>query len=209
MFFIHRLAAAMLTMLPLAVSAAANVAELNQVLLNKSHISFVSKQMGVPVDGRFKKFSAQILFDPAKAESGSAQIEVDLASVDTGSQEADDEVKSKNWFHVRAHPTARFVSSAVKPLGGSRYEISGKMTIKGRTRDVAAPVTLVQEGGNATLEGSFILLRTQFGIGEGPWADAGTVADEVQIRFKFVASTMSTAATPPVKNKQIRKESKK
>ena len=33
---------------------------------SQSEIVFVSKQMGVPVEGRFKTFDAQISFDPAK-----------------------------------------------------------------------------------------------------------------------------------------------
>ena len=36
----------------------------------QSEITFVSKQMGVPVEGRFKKFDAQVAFDPAKLATG-------------------------------------------------------------------------------------------------------------------------------------------
>jgi hypothetical protein len=32
------------------------------------------------------------------------------------------------------------------------------------------------------------LPRTQFKIGEGAWSDTGTVADEVQVKFKFFVS---------------------
>ena len=38
----------------------------------QSNIAFVSKQMGVPVDGIFKKFTARITVDPAKPEAGRA-----------------------------------------------------------------------------------------------------------------------------------------
>lgn len=57
-------AAALTLMLlaPLAVPA-------QQVLVPaQSEIMFTSKQLGVPVDGRFKTFSAQVAFDPKKPE---------------------------------------------------------------------------------------------------------------------------------------------
>lgn len=155
---------------------------------DKSALTFVYKQMGVPVDGRFKKFSAAIDFDPAKPAAAKASIDVDLASIDTGLAEADEEVTGKNWFDVKNTPRAKFVSTAVKALGGNRYEASGKMTIHGHTQDVTAPFTFVAQGNAGTFEGSFVLKRADYGIGRGEWADFGTVANEIQIKFRFLAT---------------------
>jgi polyisoprenoid-binding protein YceI len=152
----------------------------------KSEIKFVSKQMNVPVEGRFRKFNAKLDFDPAKLAASRAEVEVDLNSIDTGSQEADDEVKSKGWFNIAVFPSAKFVSTGIKPAGSGRYEVSGKLTIKGKSMDVTAPVTVKQEGGNSVFEGGFTLLRVQYGIGEGVWSDTDTVANEVQVRFRLV-----------------------
>lgn len=173
------IAAAML--MPLAAAAV----EFNAVLPEKSSIGFVSKQMGVPVEGKFGRFVSKIVFDPAKPAKATAQIEIDLASIDTGSTEANEEVKDKAWFNIREFPAAKFASSSVRALGGGRFEASGKMTIKGRTRDVVAPFSFREEGAVAMLEGSIPILRLQYGIGEGLWADTSTVADEVQVRFRF------------------------
>jgi polyisoprenoid-binding protein YceI len=168
--------------------AMAHAVEYSSVLLDKSEIRFVSKQMNVPVEGRFGKFSAQLSFDPARPETGKTQLTVELGAVDTGSEEANAEVKTKGWFDTRNFPTATFVSSSVKSAGANRYEVAGKLTIKGRSRDITAPVTLRQEGPNAVLEGNFVLKRLQFAIGEGPWSDTDTVADDVQIRFRLTAA---------------------
>ena len=155
---------------------------------NKSAITFVSKQMNVPVEGKFGKFSAQLAFDPAQPTQGRVQVEVDLASIDTGSEEANDEVKSKGWFDVKNYPTARFVSSSVKSLGAGRYEVGGKLTIKGRSKDVTAPFTYKSAGAGGMFEGSLALKRLDYGIGEGAWSDTDTVANEVQIKFRFSAA---------------------
>ena len=155
--------------------------------LDKSSISFVSKQMNVPVEGKFGKFSVQLAFDAAKPEEGRVQVELDLASIDTGSEEANEEVKGKGWFDVKKYPIARFVSSSVKSLGTGRYELAGKHTIKGRTKDVIAPFTFKSQGQGAAFDGVFALKRLDYAIGEGAWSDTDTVADEVQVKFRIVA----------------------
>lgn len=180
----NRLFALVLAALPCAAQAV----EYTTLIPEKSAVTFVSKQMGVPVEGRFRKFAAQLAFDPAKPEVAQATLEVDIASIDAGSNEANDEVKSKSWFNPKDFPQARFVASSLKAVGGGRYEAIGKLTIKGRSRDVSAPFTFRQEGANALLEGAFVLKRLQFGIGEGVWSDIDTVADEVQIRFRLLAA---------------------
>lgn len=163
-------------------------AEFSQLQPHRSAVSFVFKQMNVPVEGGFKRFRGQIGFDPAKPADARAEIEIDLASIDAGSAEANDEVAGKLWFDTKAHPVARFVATSIKPLGDNRFDVAGKMTIKGRTREVSTPATFRQDGAHALLEGSFVLKRADYAIGEGMWADFGTVANEVQIRFVLVAA---------------------
>lgn len=176
----------LLTAALLAVPAAAT--EYTQFSAPQSRLGFVSRQMNVPVDGSFKRFSSRLKFDPAKPADGSAEIEIDIASVDTGSQEADDEVAGKSWFHTKAFPTARFVSSSVKPLGGNRYEVAGTMTIKGHSRDVVAPFTFKEQGELGVFEGGFTLKRADYALGEGMWAAFDTVANEIQINFRLAAA---------------------
>ena len=176
----------LLVPLLLLVSSFSYGAEMSAVQLDKSTLAFVSKQMNVPVEGVFKKFTAQISIDPAKPEAGRARIEIDLASIDAGNSDANDEVKGKSWFNTREFPTASFTSTTVKALGGSRFEATGKMTIKGKTLTSIAPFTLKQEKGVLTLDGTFPLKRLNYGLGSGTWSDTSVVADEVLIKFHFV-----------------------
>ncbi|HQR04169.1 MAG TPA: YceI family protein [Rhodocyclaceae bacterium] len=167
-------------------------AEFNTVQIDKSRLDFAYRQMGVPMNGNFRKFSLQMGFDPAKPQAASAVMEVDLSSIDTGSAEADDEVKGKLWFDTRTYPTARFVVTGIKPLGGDRYEVAGKFTLKGRTQDLRAAATFRQEGAFGVFDGSLTFKRADFAIGEGAWADFGTVANEIQVRFHIVATRAAT-----------------
>ena len=152
----------------------------------QSEIAFTSKQMGVPVDGTFRKFDAQVAFDPKKPEAAKIAFTIDLASASLGAPETEAELAKADWFNTKMFPQATFQSGAVKALGAGRFEVSGKLVIKSATRDVVVPVTLTQAAGNTTASGSFAIKRLDYKIGDGDWKDTSMVADPVQIKFKLV-----------------------
>ena len=122
--------------LTLAAAAAFGPAHAQQKLVPaQSEITFVSKQMGVPVEGRFRQFDGQIAFEPAKPAATKIAFSVDLASVSI-SKEADAELPKPVWFNVAQFPQATFESSTIKALGGGKFEVAGQLTIKGTARDV-------------------------------------------------------------------------
>lgn len=184
----NRLICCALLLVTLSGTASADAAGLTVVPDDRSSLTFVYRQMGVPVEGRFTKYSARVSFDPAEPTAARATLELDLTSVDAGSDEANDELAAKAWFDTRTHPKATFVSEAVRAIAEHRYELRGRITVKGRTRDVSAPFTFTPKGEAALFEGAFVLRRADFAIGEGIWADFGTVANEVEIRFRFLAT---------------------
>lgn len=175
--------------LALATAFSAQAAEFTQIQADKSAINFTYKQMGVAVDGRFKRFTSQLNFDPAKPAAAKATFEVELASVDTGAPEGDDEVAGKPWFNTKAFPTAKFISSNVKPLGGNKYEVAGQLSIKGKTQEVLVPATFTPQGNSGVFDGSFTIRRADFSIGEGSWAKFDIVANDVLIKFRITAAS--------------------
>ena len=151
----------------------------------QSDIGFVFKQMGVPVEGRFKKFDAQISFDAAKPATSKVAFTVDIASATLGAPETDAELPKADWFNTAKFPQATFASSAFKVLSAGKYEVTGKLSIKGQSRDVVVPVTMTQAGAVTTATGVFPIKRIAFKIGENEWADTSMVADDVQVKFKL------------------------
>lgn len=151
----------------------------------KSQLVFAIKQMNVLSEGGFKRFSTKAAFDPARPEAGRFQIDVDLNSIDTGTEEGDSEVKRPVWFDSARHPRATFVSRSIRREANGSYTALGDLTIKGQTRPIAAPLSLLrQPGGGWLAQGRFPLKRSDFGIGGGDWDDV--VANEADIRFKIV-----------------------
>ncbi|MDY0108147.1 MAG: YceI family protein [Giesbergeria sp.] len=156
-----------------------------QLVPAQSSIEFTAKQMGVPLQGHFKKFDAQVAFDPAKLAASRIRFTVDTGSATMGARETDAELPKAPWFNVPQFPQATFESSAIKALGGGKFDVAGKLTIKGTAVNVSVPVQLAQSGSTTTATGTLPLKRLAFKIGDGEWADTSMVADEVQVKFKL------------------------
>lgn len=175
--------------LSLAVMAAPAAAlEFNQVQPAASSIQFKYSQMGVPMDGSFRKFSATLAFDPDSPATSNVQVDVDLASLDTGTPELDTEAAGREWFNTPAFPTARFVSKRVEALGSGRYNVAGTLSIKGQARDIVVPAAFNANGKSGVLTGSFTIRRGDFSIGEGPWAAFDIVANDVKVNFRLAVA---------------------
>ena len=116
MFFQKNTMAGLVAFALLAATASAQAQQ--KLVPAQSEIVFVSKQMGVPVEGRFKKFDAQIAFDPAKPDTSKIAFTVDIASATLGVPESDAELPKATWFNTPKFPQATFQSTTVKGLGG-------------------------------------------------------------------------------------------
>lgn len=159
-----------------------------------SSITFVYRQMNVPLDGRFRKFGGKISFDAAKPETARIDLSVDVASFNSN-EDADPEVVKPTWLDAAGHPQARFTSKSVKALGGGHYQASGTLNIKGISRDVVVPFEFKDQGATAVVDGQFTLKRGDYKVGEGEWSAFDIVANDVTVKFHLVVSS-AVAAKP-------------
>ena len=75
----------------------------------------------------------------------------------------------------------------MKDLGGDRYEVNGKLTLKGTAQNLAIPIEMKKDAaGNSVAAGEFTIKRLDFKIGDGQWGDPSIVADEVLVRVRMV-----------------------
>jgi polyisoprenoid-binding protein YceI len=166
---------------------AAGVAHADSVIANKSEIGFTMKQMGVKFDGRFRKWNADVVFQPKALATSRAAIDVDLGSVDLASSESETEAKGPLWFDAAKFPVAHFTSTSIRDLGRDRYEVVGKLMLKGITHDCIVPLTVTSDAaGNRVAEGTFSLKRLEYRIGEGEWADTETVDNDILVHVRMV-----------------------
>ncbi|MEO8346683.1 MAG: YceI family protein [Betaproteobacteria bacterium] len=157
------------------------------ILIDKSEIRFLSRQMGANVEGRFRKWKANVDFRPKDLAHSRAEFTIDLSSIDLASEESETEIKRPRWFDTGKFPVATFQSTTMRDLGGDRYEIAGTLTLKGTSRDETIPVEVKKDAaGNSVATGEFTIKRLEFKIGDGQWADPTVVADEVVVRVRMV-----------------------
>lgn len=153
----------------------------------KSSVMAISRQMNVPVSGTFRKVSGDVSFDPRQPNTASAHVDIDVASYDLGSDDYNKILRGKAWFDAIAYPHAKFVSTSISATGPGKLNVTGKLTIKGKTVDVTLPVVYSQSGGSQVFDGTLGIKRLTFGIGDGEWKDTSVVADDVTIKFHLTS----------------------
>lgn len=185
-FFSQHLATAALV---LSAMAGAHAATYTSLDTDESRIAFGYSQMGVSMEGGFNNLEAKAFsFDTEQPEAAQVTVEIPLSGVDAGYEEANAELGKSEWLDLAQHPLARFQSTQVEVLGDNRYQVTGLLSIKGKEKEVSVPFEFKEDGGAGIFEGSFTLQRADFGIGEGQWADFGIVANDIQVKFHFVAN---------------------
>jgi polyisoprenoid-binding protein YceI len=161
-------------------------AEFTEIDVVKSKITFTSKLMGSKLSGGFGKFSGRVAFNSDEPEKSRANLIIDLASFNAGGDELREEAKGRDWFNTKTFPTANFVADSVKVLGPNSLEIHGNLTMKGKTVPVNVMAKYQVQGKQVLFDASMQLMRLDFGLGAGNWADTSAVANEVPVNVHLV-----------------------
>ena len=148
-------------------------------------ILFTATQSDVPIDGDFKLFTADVEFDPAKPDVGKVALSIDVGSVTTGSPEADNLLKDQDFLDAKRFPRASFTARAIGAVGPGQFQARGDFVLKGHSTEVVIPFTARPEASGLLIEGRFPISRRTYRVGEGQWADTGTLLDQVHVRFSL------------------------
>ena len=154
--------------MPMAVLAADLPAATWIVDPGRSRLGFSGTQTGARFDGVFRHYDAQIQLDPAHPQSGHALVVIDMASASTGDTQRDEAIPGSDWFDIKDFPKATFEAAGFQSKGGNAYLAPGTLTLRGIRHDVALPFVLTFDGNTAHAKGRIELVRTQFGVGQGP-----------------------------------------
>lgn len=150
-----------------------------------SRLEFTATQAGGAFDGAFRRFRADITFDPADLDGSRFRVDIETASAETGEKDRDRTLAGSDFFAVERWPLARFEADRFIKLGVGRFEARGKLTIRDTTREVRLPFGFLPSAGDARAEmtGATTIRRLDFGVGGGEWIDTTLVGDEVRIKF--------------------------
>ena len=168
------------TMLP-SVSLAQDQVPVFTVKPGESDVKFFVKA-SVAIDGKFNKWEATLTFTSPAAESGVLDVKIYADSVNTGSGMKDDKLKSKDFFNAKEDPYITFHSSKVTQTGPVTFDVQGKFTIRGVSKDETLTLTLDPKDkgtGNGQIKGTMAFDRKEFGMNSGiPFIK---IADRVEV----------------------------
>ncbi|WP_084619137.1 cytochrome b/b6 domain-containing protein [Thalassobaculum salexigens] len=152
----------------------------------RSRIAFTFTQLGTPIEGVFRDYTVDILFDP-EGPAGEVRVVIETASLDTGDDDRDAQARGTEFFAVDAFPEAVFEAREIHGWSEG-YRAVGSLTLKGRSEPLTLPFTLRIDGETAHAEGSLVVSRHDFAIGTGEWATNMAVGDEVTISISVTAT---------------------
>ncbi|HTT83595.1 MAG TPA: YceI family protein [Rhizomicrobium sp.] len=154
----------------------------------KSRLGFTVQWSNEPFSAVFRRWNADIDFDPNDLAHAHATVTVDLASEASDEPDFDSGLKGAQGFETAQFPTARFATTNFVRKSANAYEARGTLNIRGITRDITLPFTLAIDGRAAHMIGTAHVLRTDFGLGQGEWAAPAPVAHDVAITIDLFAT---------------------
>jgi polyisoprenoid-binding protein YceI len=166
------------------LSSLAQAAETYKLDPMHTSIVFRVKHLGVAyVYGRFNGPSGTFVFDETSPSKSAIEMQAETNNVDTAVEKRDTHLKSPDFFNTGEYPTVSFKSKSVKKLNEAVYEVSGDLTLLGKTRPIMVEVNATAAGkdpwGNFRrgFETSFSIKRSDFGM----TFMMGGVSDEVNL----------------------------
>ena len=138
-----------------------------------SYVLFKVRHMDIAYAyGRFNVFSGAISWDAANPAGSTITFEVDTQSVDTGNKGRDDHLRAPDFFNAAQFPKMTFKSTAVKKVDASHLEVTGDLSLHGKTKSVtfavehAGPITHPRAGTVAGFHAEFSIKRSDFAVGK-------------------------------------------
>jgi len=176
-------AAALATAAAAAAPAAVPHYALDQA---KSSLEFAFTQAGALNKGHFARFPVTMDFSADNLPASRLEVGVEVNSLDTGDKDRDDTLRGADLLSVAKFPQAHFTAAQIVKTA-SGFEASGKLTIRGVTRDTRVPFTFrtASEAGAAVgyMSGKVTIRRLDFGVGQGDWKATDQVGNDVTVSF--------------------------
>ncbi len=141
---------------------------------------FCARHMMVThVRGHFKNVQGTLEFDPQTPSRSSVTVKIDASGIWTGEPDRDQHLRSPDFLDVENYPEITFTANQIEVIGDHDYIVTGDLTIRGITRQVALNASYLGQWQTPWWEGS---------VDKGPKTRAGFVANTTINRHDFGVS---------------------
>jgi polyisoprenoid-binding protein YceI len=135
--------------------------------------------------GMFGQITGTLELDPARLSAAKLDVTIPLSGLTVTSEAFGKHLRTPDMFDAEKFPTARFVSTSVRPQG-NRAAITGNLTAHGVTRPVTLQAVFTGAGANPMSKAQTVgfsatgtLKRSEWGLGYAVPA----VSDEVRLEI--------------------------
>jgi len=150
-----------------------------------STLTFATQYQGETFSCRFPSFATTLRFDPRQLATSKLDVTIPLAGFSTANKDRDDTLRGGDFFNIAKFPSARYVATKFRSLGGNRFAADGTLTLRGVSKPVVLDFTWTP-GAAPVLAGKANVKRLAFGVGTGDWADTELLPDNVAVSTKVV-----------------------
>jgi polyisoprenoid-binding protein YceI len=110
-----------------------------------SNAQFTIRHLMSKVTGKFTDVEGAVQVDRAKPEASAVEFKIKTASIDTANKQRDDHLRSPDFFDAASNPEITFKSTKMKATAKDSYQVTGTLTIRGVSKEITVPVTLLGE----------------------------------------------------------------
>jgi polyisoprenoid-binding protein YceI len=187
------------------VTAAPAFAQTWQIDTAHSRAQFTVRHLMISnIRGDFGAVTGTVDYDGKDITKAKVNATIDVKSISTRVEKRDEHLKTDDFLDVANHPTMTFVSTAITPAAGGKYNMTGNLTIRGTTKPVTfeltAPSGPITTRGTTKIGASASgkINRKDFGVKYHEVMDNGGlgVADEVfiQLDVELIQRTPRTSS---------------
>jgi polyisoprenoid-binding protein YceI len=145
-------------------------------------ITFTGTKKNGKHDGGFAKLSGTATITDGNPASLKVEVEIDCDSLYSDNDKLTGHLKNPDFFSVKDHPKATFKTTKVEPTDKG-VQITGDLTMIGKTQPVTFPATVTEKDGVLTLTADFKIDRTRWGMTYGK----GMIDNDVAIKVALTA----------------------
>ena len=149
-----------------------------------SELGFKATSRLMNADGRFHTFRGEVAVDPRDLATARISLSIEAASIDTGIGLRDTHLRSTDFFDAERFPTITFESQRVE-AEGRRATVTGRLTVRGVTREIAVPVDVAVSDVALVASGELVLNRRDYGMVYN--SIVNPVGNEVRVSFTIRA----------------------
>ena len=155
-------------------------------MLDDSEFLFESSWEDTPLPGRFNEFDVRLDAETEDLTNATLTVTVDLAGADMDDPDMNEAIAGDEWFAIATYPQAIYTSESIVESAPGEYVASGELDLKGIQRPVIVPFTWSVSDDRAEMSGELTVLRTQFDIGSGEWANDESIGADVRLTFRVL-----------------------